>query len=118
LPFSNFKTKQDRLKFKEKAVQRSKDKKSRLNKAYFTTQQTLGTRIRTGLMLSVAEKVKDPEKGIDAWVTQNLNRPMLQVKGEVQKCCARKVANKMLAKSNPRRHFCYLLPQLRLFLRN
>ncbi len=77
-----FKTKQDGLSFKETAVQRSKDPKDRLHKSYLTTQQTLGTRIRTGLMWSVAEKIKDPEKGVDAWVTQNLNRPMLQVKGE------------------------------------
>lgn len=77
-----FKTKQDGMSFKEKAVQRSKDPKDKLHKSYLTTQQTLGTRIRTGLMWNVAEKVKDQEKGVDAWVTQNLNRPMLQVKGE------------------------------------
>lgn len=77
-----FKTKQDGMRFKELAVQKSKDQKEKLYKAYFTTQQTLGTRIRTGLMWKVAEKIKNPEKGIDAWVTQNLTRPMLQVKGE------------------------------------
>ncbi len=77
-----FKTKQDGLSFKEAAVQRSKNPKDNLHKSYLTTQQTLGTRIRTGMMWNVAEKLKNPEKGVDAWVTQNLNRPMLQVKGE------------------------------------
>jgi len=77
-----FKTKQAGMEFKEKAVQQSKEEKSALKGAYFTTQQTLATRIRTNLMWSVADKIKNKEKEIDAWVTQNLNRPMLQVKGE------------------------------------
>jgi len=28
------------------------------------------------------EKIKKPEKGIDAWVNQNISKPTLQVKGE------------------------------------
>jgi hypothetical protein len=77
-----FKSKQIGMDFKEKAVQNSKEERSTLKGSYFTTQQTLATRIRTNLMWSIAEKLKNAEKGVDAWVTQNLNRPMLQVKGE------------------------------------
>ena len=33
-------------------------------------------------MWAIVDKLKDKSKGIEAWVTQNLNKPMLQVKGE------------------------------------
>ena len=33
-------------------------------------------------MWGAADKIKNPAKGIDAWVSQNFNKPMLQVKGE------------------------------------
>ena len=77
-----FKTKQDGVEFKEKAVRKSKEGGNKLSKAYFSTQQTPATRVRTILMWSIADKIKDPAKGIEAWVTQNLNKPALQVKGE------------------------------------
>ena len=32
-------------------------------------------------MWHIADKLKDPTKGIDSWVSQNFNKPMLQVKG-------------------------------------
>ena len=77
-----FKTKQEGIEFKEKAVRKSKEGGNRLAKTYFSTQQTPATRVRTILMWSIADKLKDPAKGIEAWVTQNMNKPALQVKGE------------------------------------
>ena len=76
-----FKSKQAGIDFKDVAVQRSKDENHALNKTYFSTQQTLGTRIRTTLMWNIADQIKDATKGIDCWVSQNFNKPMLQVKG-------------------------------------
>ena len=76
-----FKTKQAGIDFKDRAVQLSKDENHSLSKAYFATQQTLGTRIRSTLMWNIADQIKDPAKGIDCWVSQNFNKPMLQVKG-------------------------------------
>jgi len=77
-----FRTKEQGIEFKEKAVQASKDPKHPMSGAYFTTQQTPGTRIRTNIMWNMVEKIKKPEKGIDAWVNQNISKPTLQVKGE------------------------------------
>ena len=76
-----FKTKQAGIDFKDRAVQLSKQEEHALNGAYFSTQQTLATRIRSTLMWGIADKIKNPAKGIDAWVSQNFNKPMLQVKG-------------------------------------
>jgi hypothetical protein len=76
-----FKSKEKGNEFREKAVLRSKDTTDRLNKTYFTPQQCLATRIRTNLMWSIVDKIKDAEKGIDSWVNQGLNKPTLQVKG-------------------------------------
>ena len=77
-----FKTKEDGINFKEKAVQRSKNAEDKLHKAYFINQQSQATRVRTMLMWSAVDKIKDPVKNIDAWVNQALNKPTLQVKGE------------------------------------
>jgi hypothetical protein len=77
-----FKTKQAGVDFKEKAVQLSKNPNHKLSRAYLTNQQTPATRIRTSLMWAISEKLKDQAKGIDAWVTQNMTKPLLQVKGE------------------------------------
>ena len=77
-----FKTKEDGITFKEKAVQRSKNAEDKLHKAYFINQQSQATRVRTMLMWSAVDKIKDPLKNIDAWVNQALNKPTLQVKGE------------------------------------
>jgi hypothetical protein len=77
-----FKTKEKGIIFREKAVARSKLVGDKLYKTYFTCQQCQGTRIRTGLMWSLVDKIKDPKKGIDAWVNQSLNKPTMQVKGE------------------------------------
>jgi len=77
-----FKKRQVGIEFKEKAVQLSKNPNHRLFKSYLTTQQTPSTRIRTGLMWAMADKIKDQAKGVDAWVTQNMPKPLLQVKGE------------------------------------
>jgi hypothetical protein len=76
-----FKSKEKGVEFKEKAVSRSKEATDRLNKVYFTPQQCLATRIRTNLMWSIVDKLKDPDNSIDAWVNQGSNKPTLQVKG-------------------------------------
>jgi hypothetical protein len=75
-----FKTKEKGITFREKAVARSKTPEDKLHKTYFTCQQCQGTRIRTTLMWALADKIKNSEKGIDAWVNQSLNKPTLQVK--------------------------------------
>ncbi len=77
-----FKNKEKGIAFREAAVQRSKVEGDKLHKTYFTCQQCQGTRVRTVLMWSLVDKIKDPKKGIDAWVNQSLNKPTLQVKGE------------------------------------
>jgi hypothetical protein len=77
-----FKTKEQGIEFKEKAVQASKNAAHPMHGAYFSTQQTPGTRIRTNIMWNMVEKIKKPEKSIDAWVNQNISRPTMQVKGE------------------------------------
>jgi hypothetical protein len=76
-----FKSKDKGVEFREKAVLRSKETSDRLNKVYFTPQQCMATRIRTNLMWSIADKLKEPEKEIDCWVNQGSNKPTLQVKG-------------------------------------
>jgi hypothetical protein len=76
-----FKSKEKGIEFREKAVLKSKVATDKLNKTYFTPQQCLATRIRTNLMWSIADKLKDAEKEIDSWVNQGSNKPTLQVKG-------------------------------------
>jgi hypothetical protein len=76
-----FKTKEKGIIFREKVVQRSKNSEDKLHKTYFTCQQCQGTRIRTLLMWALVDKIKDPKKGVDAWVNQSINKPTLQVKG-------------------------------------
>jgi hypothetical protein len=77
-----FKSKTKGIEFREKAVKRSKTEGDRLHKTYFTCQQCQGTRVRTTLLWALVDKIKDEKKGIDAWVNQSLNKPVLQVKGE------------------------------------
>jgi hypothetical protein len=77
-----FKTKEKGIAFREKAVAKSKLIGDKLHKTYFTCQQCQGTRVRTILMWALVDKIKDPKKGIDAWINQSLNRPTLQIKGE------------------------------------
>ncbi len=77
-----FKKKQQGIEFREKAVQKSKDPKDKLQKAYIASQQCVATRIRTIIMWGIADQVKNQAKGIDSWVNQGLNKPTLQVKGE------------------------------------
>ncbi len=77
-----FKTKEKGILFREIVVQKSKDVNDKLHKTYFTCQQCQGTRIRTLLMWALVDKIKNPKKGIDAWVNQSINKPTLQVKGE------------------------------------
>jgi hypothetical protein len=77
-----FKTKQQGIEFREKAVQRSKQVNDKLHKAYIASQQCVATRIRTIIMWSIADSLKNQAKGIDSWVNQGLNKPILQVKGE------------------------------------
>jgi hypothetical protein len=77
-----FKSKEKGIAFKEQMVQKSKDPTDPAHKSYVTSQQCMATRIRTNLMWNVVDKIKDQEKGIDAWVNQSLNKPTLQVKGE------------------------------------
>jgi hypothetical protein len=77
-----FKTKEKGIIFREKAVARSKAAEDKLHKAYFTCQQCQGTRIRTGLMWALVDKIKDGKKVVDTWVNQSLNKPTMQVKEE------------------------------------
>ncbi len=77
-----FKCKEKGIEFKEKMVQKSKVATDDAYKSYVASQQCMATRIRTGLMWNVADKIKDDSKGIDSWVNQSLNKPNLQVKGE------------------------------------
>ncbi len=77
-----FKTKQQGIEFREKAVQRSKQVNDKLHKAYIASQQCVATRIRTIIMWSIADNLKNLAKGVDSWVNQGLNKPILQVKGE------------------------------------
>jgi hypothetical protein len=77
-----FKTKQQGIEFREKAVQRSKSPGDKLHKAYIASQQCVATRIRTIIMWSIADQLKNQAKGVDSWVNQGLNKPILQVKGE------------------------------------
>ncbi len=77
-----FKTKQQGIEFREKAVQRSKLPNDKLHKAYVASQQCVATRIRTIIMWSIADSLKNVAKGVDSWVNQGLNKPILQVKGE------------------------------------
>jgi hypothetical protein len=50
-----------------------------LFKAYLSNQQTIGTRIRLGLLWGVAEYLKKKEKQ-DSWVSQSSPKPMLMAK--------------------------------------
>jgi hypothetical protein len=77
-----FKTKGQGIEFREKAVKNSKDEKNKLHKAYIASQQCLATRIRTILLWSMADRIKDQLRGIDSWVNQGLNKPTLQIKGD------------------------------------
>ncbi len=77
-----FKTKQQGVEFREKAVQKSKITEHKLHKAYIASQQCVATRVRTIIMWGIADQLKNQAKGIDSWVNQGLNKPVLQVKGE------------------------------------
>jgi len=74
-----FKQLSEAIQFKEKAIEASKDPSHKLYKAYLSNQQTIGTRIRLGLLWGVAEYLKKKEKQ-DSWVSQSSPKPMLMAK--------------------------------------
>ena len=73
-----FKTKDQGIIFREKAVAKAKEEDSNMGKIYFTHVQNNSTRIRTMLMWGVVDAIKKEKK--EAWVNLNLNKPNIQVK--------------------------------------
>ena len=73
-----FKTKDQGIMFREKAVAKAKEEGSELGKIYFTHMQNSSTRIRTMLLWGVVDVIKKEKK--EAWVNLSLNKPNIQVK--------------------------------------
>ena len=73
-----FKTKDQGVLFREKAVAKAKEEGSDLGKIYFTHMQNISTRIRTMLLWGVVDVIKKEKK--EAWVNLSLNKPNIQVK--------------------------------------
>ncbi len=73
-----FKQLSDAIIFKEKAITASKDESSKLYKAYISSQQNVGTRVRLLLMWGVVDHLKKEKK--EGWVSQSSPKPTLMVK--------------------------------------
>jgi hypothetical protein len=73
-----FKHLSEAITFKEKTIAASKDPESKLYKAYVSTQQNVGTRVRLALLWGVASFLKKDNK--ESWVSQSSPKPTLMVK--------------------------------------
>ena len=73
-----FKDIQSATSFKDKGIEASKDETNKLYKVYFSVQQNSSTRIRLMLLWGIADYLKN--EVVEAWVTQNSPRPVLQTK--------------------------------------
>ena len=74
-----FKTKEQGVRFREKAVAKAKEEGSEMGKIYFSHTQNNSTRIRTMLLWGVVDAIKKDKKK-EAWVNLNLNKPNIQIK--------------------------------------
>ena len=73
-----FKTREQGIKFRERAVAKAKEEDSDMGKIYFTHMQNNSTRSRTILMWGVVDYLKKEKK--ESWVNLNQNKPNIQVK--------------------------------------